>query len=640
MRSGSWRFLLLLCALATSFAARAMHVPAIEVSSDSQQVALWPAMLVVKTSDRQLQPAQVMDMAMNSSTLAVDSPARIFGRGNGVYWGGLALHNSQEAHLEKLLALEATTLFDARLYMQVNSGDWIELKSWAQNANGEIGGGTTHPVWMLQIPQGAHIHLLLRQEGSSIIRFPVYLYSPEKFVDSERKFHLMVGITLGIFLFIGVYIASLRRHLMDPSMGLFAVILLTDLAGTFWISGVWSEVFPAVPESILSPIGFAAYATFFACGSWHARVYLDTASWSPFSDRLLLFSGRFWIFLAPWFAVAFPASARILMVWGGTVAALIVVTVSVLASRKKIQFSGYEAATWLASLIFVMSYLIARAFDKPLLWSSSALALVQATVIAVLYGVAMSQHLLRQKKALEQSRKEAILQRETVTARMRERSLVYAATNHDLRQPLMGVRIFADLLVSAENSEDRANYAGKLNLAISEVDDILVSMQQVAAVNEISHTPRMETIRLDEILAPLVEEYRNRSAFKNITIRYVPSRLSIYTHMPYFQRIVRNALSNAIRYVGPGGRILVGCRHGGGLRLVVVDTGHGMTIDQTNKAFEAFTRFVPDTAKVDGVGLGLFSSKSLATAMGLALKLTSQEGKGTTFSVEIRTGPD
>jgi signal transduction histidine kinase len=596
-------------------------------------------MRVVKTSDRQLQPAQVADLAQSSGALLVDSPARIFGRNNSVYWGSVSLRNGRESNVEKLLALEATTLFDTRLYMQVNSQDWIELKSWSTNANGKIGAGTIHPVWILQIPAGAHVNLLLRQEGASIIRFPVYLYSAEKFVESERKFHLLVGITLGIFLFIGVYIASLRRHLMDPSVALFAVILLTDLAGTFWVSGVWSEVFPGVPESILSPIGFAAYATFFACGSWHARLYLDTASWSPFSDRLLLFSGRFWLALAPWFAVAFPASARILMVWGGTVAALVVVTVSIMASRKKIQFSEYEAATWLASLIFVASYLLARAFDKPLLWSSSALALVQATVIAVLYGVAMSQHLLRQKVALEKSRKEAILERETVTARMRERSLVYAATNHDLRQPLMGVSVFADLLISAGNSEDRANYAAKLNLAIDEVDDILVSMQHLSAMNEISHTPSMETVRLDEILAPLVEEYRNRSAYKNITIRYVPSRLSIHTHVPYFQRIVRNALSNAIRYVGPRGRILVGCRHGGGLRLMIADTGRGMTLEQANKAFEAFTRVVPDTSKVDGAGLGLFSSKSLATSLGLTVNLTSREGKGTTFSIEIRLPP-
>jgi signal transduction histidine kinase len=214
---------------------------------------------------------------------------------------------------------------------------------------------------------------------------------------------------------------------------------------------------------------------------------------------------------------------------------------------------------------------------------------------------------------------------------MRERSLLFAATNHDLRQPLFGVSLFVDLLKSASTPEQRKEYSRKLDMALREVDDLLINIQQLASVHAAAHRPALETVQLDALLAPLIEEYRARSEYKQITIRYVPSRLSIATHVPYFQRIVRNALSNAIRYTNRGDRILVGCRRGGGLRLVIRDSGRGMTEDQTRRAFEAFQRFDSGVSIPEGFGLGLFSTKSLANALDLAVSLHSHDGRGTEF---------
>jgi signal transduction histidine kinase len=268
-----------------------------------------------------------------------------------------------------------------------------------------------------------------------------------------------------------------------------------------------------------------------------------------------------------------------------------------------------------------------------MLWSSSALVLLQASVVAVLFGLAMSQRLIRLRDVLVSERQEARMQREKANALMRERSLLFAATNHDLRQPLLGVSLFADLLKSARTPQEREEHALKLNMALKEVDELLVGIQQLAAVHEASHRPVFETVKLDDLLVPIVEEYRGRSEYKRVTIRHVPSRLSITTHVPYFQRIVRNVLSNAIRYTEQGDRILIGCRRGGGLRLVIADSGRGMSEEQTRHAFNAFQRFDAEMSIPDGFGLGLFSTKSLANALGLTVSLRSHEGRGTEFSI-------
>lgn len=608
---------------------------AIEIAPEAQRVAAWSGLRVVAPAGRELAPHEAAELAAGGDAMSVDSPDRVFGRGTRPYWALFSLHNPDTSEQTRLLALETSTQFDIRLFERSETGAWRQVRSMADDAAGRMGGGTTHPVWALHLSPRQATTLLLRVEGPAIVRFPVFVYEPLGFVEREWKTHVAIGIALGSCLFIIAYIGSLRRYLDDASVPLCVAMLVADLVGALWLSGFLSEMFPAAPETALSPIGFAAYAALMGCGSLHARIYLNSSAWAPRTDRLLQVLGWLWLGLAPWFSLAFPVAARILPVGGGAMVALILVIVSARAARRGIPFSGFIAAAWLAYLFVGSAFLVARLVDNPLLWSANTLPLVQATAVAILFGFAMSQRMMRQRDALVTARQEAEMQREKSVELMRERSLLFAATNHDLRQPLLGVSLFADLLKSARTQVEREEYARKLDMVLTEVDGLLVGIQQLAAVNDASHHPVFETVKLDDLLGPVIEEYRGRSAYKHITIRYVPSRLSITTHIPYFQRIVRNVLSNAIRYTDRGDRVLVGCRRGGGLRLVILDTGHGMTEDQTRRAFDAFQRFDTKLSIPDGFGLGLFSTKSLANALSLSASLHSRKGSGTEFRLAL-----
>lgn len=624
--------LLVCCHACVAVVVHAAPSAPVEIAPDADRVAVWPALRIVKPADPLLTPDQAAAMAAGSEAMSVDSPDRIVGRGAVPYWALFSLHNPQASEQLRLLAVESTTQFDMRLYQRSETGAWRQATSMAAAA-GHIGGGTTHPVWALNLAPRQTTDLLLRIEGPAIVRFPVFVYHPVSFAERERTVHLVIGVALGVCLFVVLYIGSLRRYLDDKAVPLFIGMIVADLVGALWMSGFLSELFPALPESTLSLLGCAAYASLLGCGCLHARVYLNCAAWAPSADFLLQLVGWLWLALAPLFSLAFPVGARVLLVWGGTAVALALVVVSVMAACRRIPFSGFIAAAWAGYLVAGSAFLIARVINNPLLWSSSALVLVQATVVAVLFGLAMSQRLMRQRDVLVAERQEARMQREKATALTRERSLLFAATNHDLRQPLLGVSLFADLLKSARTAQEREEHALKLNMALKEVDELLLGIQQLAAVHEASHHPVFETVKLDDLLVPIIEEYRGRSEYKRITIRHVPSRLSLTTHIPYFQRIVRNVLSNAIRYTEQGDRVLVGCRRGGGLRLVIADTGRGMSDEQTRRAFDAFQRFDAEMSIADGFGLGLFSTKSLANALGLAVSLRSQQGRGTEFRI-------
>lgn len=629
------RFLRLLacCAACLAGVALARLPTPVEISAGTERVAVWPGIQVVTPADGTLSPEQAAQLAASSEAMSIDNPNRIVGRAIKPYWALFSLHNPQASDQLRLLSVETTTQFDMRLFERDPAGAWNRLGSLADAADGRIGGGTFRPVWALQLKPRSTTELLLRIEGPAVVRFPVFVHHPVSFSEQEGVMHIAVGIALGTCLFIAFYIGSMRRYLDDKAVSLFVYMVIADLLGALWLSGFLDELFPALPESVLSPIGFAAYATLFGVGSLHARVYLNCLAWAPRLDLFLQVQGWVWLSVAPLFAIAFPVAARILLVWGGAATALMLVLVSVLAARNSISFSRFIVAAWLTYLVGGLSFLFARLVDNPAIWSSSSLVLGQATLVAVFFGLAMSQRLIRQRDVLVAARKEAVMQSETTAMLMRERGLLFAATNHDLRQPLLGISLFADLLKSAPTVAERREHGCKLDSALKEVDELLIGIQQLASINEASNCPVFETIGLDDLLMPLIEEYRRRSEYKRITLRYVPTRLSVYTHVPYFQRIVRNVLSNALRYTEHGDRVLVGLRRGGGLRLVIADSGRGMSEEQTRLAFDAFQRFDTELSIPDGFGLGLYSTKSLANVLGLEVRLRSHELRGTEFSI-------
>ena len=626
---------LLLCLGCAAIAARAAAPTPIDIAPEARRVPLWQELRIVHPDDPLLAPEQAAALAAAEGAIRVDSPDRVIGRGSLPFWARFALHNPAASEQLRLLILETTTQFKVRLYRRDPGGAWRPAPSLEEVADGRLGGGTAHPVWELQLAPGQTQELLLRIEGPAVVRFPLFVEHPVAFAENERKRHVMIGLALGGCLFIGVYIGSLRRYLDDPSVPLFVCMVIANLVGALWLSGFLDEMFPGTEESRLSVIGFAAYAILFGCGNLHARIYLNLAAWAPRTDRLLQGLGWLWLWLAPWFALAFPVAARILNVWGGALVALTLFLVSLLAARRKIPYSAFIGAAWISNLLAGAAFLAARTLGNPLLWAPATLTLVQATVMAIFFGFAMSQRLMRQRDQLVEARREAVLQHEKAAAIARERSLIFAATNHDLRQPLMGVSMFANLLKLATKVSERREHAHKLDLALKEVDDILVSIQQLALVHESETPPALQTVRLDDLLLPAIEEYRARAEFKRITIRYVPTRLLIATHIPYFQRIFRNVLSNAIRYTNRGDRILIGCRRGGGMRLVISDTGRGMTAEQAQRAFDAFQRFDVDGTIPHGFGLGLFSTKALAQALGLTVKLQGYPRRGTVCSILI-----
>jgi len=120
--------------------------------------------------------------------------------------------------------------------------------------------------------------------------------------------------------------------------------------------------------------------------------------------------------------------------------------------------------------------------------------------------------------------------------------------------------------------------------------------------------------------------------------RIVQSGLWLRTDRQMLEEMLRNLLSNAIRYTDHG-RILVGCRRvADSARIQVWDSGVGISGEDIPKIFEEHYQ-APRTAQLGGFGLGLAIVQRLAKMLGHRVDVISTPGKGSGFSIEVPLGP-
>lgn len=214
------------------------------------------------------------------------------------------------------------------------------------------------------------------------------------------------------------------------------------------------------------------------------------------------------------------------------------------------------------------------------------------------------------------------------------KSRFMAAASHDLRQPLVPIKLFAELLEVEVRDPAQLTLVRKLRGAIESLDDLLGKLLDFSRVESGTVQPRPERVRLGEILHRFHQEFEPVANEKGLEFRYVPTSLLVRTDRILLEQVLRNLIENAIRYTTEGG-IVLGCRHRGNMAVVsVVDTGQGIPLDQQQAIFtEFFQADVYSNDKRLGFGLGLATVDRLCRLLGHPVELESTPGHGSRFSV-------
>jgi two-component system CheB/CheR fusion protein len=149
-------------------------------------------------------------------------------------------------------------------------------------------------------------------------------------------------------------------------------------------------------------------------------------------------------------------------------------------------------------------------------------------------------------------------------------------------------------------------------------------------------SPHPDDFEINDMLTQLHSEFEIHARKDGLQLRFVPCHLTVRTDPSLLEQILRNLISNAMKYTGRG-RILLGARRRGDrLMIEVWDTGTGIPEDKLNTIFKEghqLSNRIPRRAR--GMGLGLSIVQRLADLLGLPVKVRSWIGHGSVFSVEV-----
>jgi PAS domain S-box-containing protein len=225
------------------------------------------------------------------------------------------------------------------------------------------------------------------------------------------------------------------------------------------------------------------------------------------------------------------------------------------------------------------------------------------------------------------------------TAEMADRakSSFLAAASHDLRQPLQTLKFLQAALEPHHPSGEARKLVAGIGQSLDTMASILSSLLDVNMLESGNLRPSVSEFSLNEIFEPLVGDFVAPVQERGLRLCVVRSELIIRSDRRMLAEMIRNLLSNAVRYTD-GGRILLGCRRAGdNVRIEVWDSGIGITEDQLPHIFDEYYQGRGGTER-GGFGLGLAIVKRLGEILDHRVEVRSISGKGTRFFIEVPRG--
>ena len=206
---------------------------------------------------------------------------------------------------------------------------------------------------------------------------------------------------------------------------------------------------------------------------------------------------------------------------------------------------------------------------------------------------------------------------------------------HELRTPLTAITGYAGLMRKDCSTDKTGMYIRNIQQSSDRMREMLNTMLNFFRLDNGKEQSNISPCRISAITHTLETEFMPIAMNKGLAL-IVTNRTDavVLTDKERILQIGNNLLSNAIKFTENGSVSLTMDYADGVLTLVVEDTGTGMTEEEQRCVFDAFERLSNAAAK-DGFGLGLSIVERIVTMFGGTIRLDSEKGKGSRFTVEI-----
>ncbi|URD39512.1 hybrid sensor histidine kinase/response regulator [Methylobacterium tardum] len=222
----------------------------------------------------------------------------------------------------------------------------------------------------------------------------------------------------------------------------------------------------------------------------------------------------------------------------------------------------------------------------------------------------------------------------------RQKSLLFSIIAHDLRNPFQALLGLSEVLGKAVAARDPASVerrAKGIHEAATQAYDLLESLFSWASLQMDTMAVALTDVVLDALAAEVMQGASEAAADKGIGLVVTCDRVVVRAQRDMLATVLRNLVSNAVKFTLPGGTVTVSGRSDADeVEISVTDTGVGMPPGKVDDLFRLDRRTTTNgTAGERGSGLGLLLCRDLVERQGGVLTVTSVIDRGTTFRFRL-----
>lgn len=219
------------------------------------------------------------------------------------------------------------------------------------------------------------------------------------------------------------------------------------------------------------------------------------------------------------------------------------------------------------------------------------------------------------------------------------KSRFLAAASHDLRQPVHALSLFASVLYESVKSDKNRKIVRQIETSIDILSNLFNTLLDLSRLE----SGMMQINKIDFSLQSVIKRFKNefdiQARDKAISIAWPEEDVWLRSDPDLLESILRNFISNAIRYTDKGGVTLRLRSDGDHVCIETVDTGTGIPLEEQETIFDEFHQLGnPERDSTKGLGLGLAIVKRTAFFLGHPVAVVSAPGAGSNFGISVNKG--
>lgn len=236
------------------------------------------------------------------------------------------------------------------------------------------------------------------------------------------------------------------------------------------------------------------------------------------------------------------------------------------------------------------------------------------------------QQLTQSNRELEQAKAQAELAKAGQTR-------LLTAISHDIMQPVCAAQLLVDNLLQSDQRVGDNRQINAISQAVGDIEYLLQSLLDYARQGKATKA-ELRPLAVDDVLASLAIESLPQAQAKGLEFIYRPANLWVRTDANILIRVLRNLISNALRYTSSGNVELAVIGNDKEVTISIKDTGRGFEEAYAGEVLEPFKK-AANNGNNEGLGLGLANVASLCAVLGHQLDYRSQPNQGSEFLVTL-----